>query len=102
MYNAKLISYLQHKLQLIASYWIQVLVSITFFILALYPMIDHSANTLKYVDYMEPISLTFWAGKTENAKKSATQGNRYNKNLNEQVLKAVSNYRANDPFKKAT
>lgn len=101
VYNAKLITYLQHKLQLIASYWVQVLVSITFCILALYPMIDYPADTLKYADYMEPIILTFWAGKPENAKKSATQGNRYNKDLNEQELKAVSNYRANDPFKKS-
>ncbi len=101
VYNAKLIEYLQHKLQLIVSYWIQVLLLITFCILALNPLFDYPANTLKYVEYKEPISLTFWAGKPENAKSSTTQGNRYNLSLNQQELKAASSYLANTNFKKS-
>jgi glucan phosphoethanolaminetransferase (alkaline phosphatase superfamily) len=101
VFNTKLIAYFQHKLQSIASHWIQVLLIATLTILASYPLFDYPYNTLKYIQYKEPISLTLWAGKPQNAKHSATQGNRLNNLLNQRELEVASSYRAASNIKKS-
>lgn len=99
--NTKLIIYIQQNLQPIASYWIQILLVLTLAITAFYPLSEYPYNTLKYIQYQEPISLTLWAGKAEAAKHSATQGSRINHALNKYELEIISNYQPSANFKKS-